>query len=156
MDQVSSTILYNQDQRSVIMICVMVFAFFQGLAFYFLFSLPGGAWVCLGVLLFVGLFFNKLTVKVSDESIYLAFGIGIIHRKINLRTIKKVEVVQNQWWYGYGIRYTPHGWLWNIQGLDAIELTYGNGKCFRIGTGDAENLLMVLQRHIELHSEEIK
>ena len=153
MSEDLSTIIYHKDQISVIMMCIIVFAFFQGLAFYFLFSLPEGAWICLSIALLVGLFFHKLTVKVSNDYLYLAFGIGIIHRKINLQSIEKVEAVQNRWWYGYGIRYTPHGWLWNIQGLDAVELTYTNGKCFRVGTGDVDTLLMVLQKQVMFNNE---
>ena len=153
MNQNELTPLYQKEQKSIMMTCIMVFIFLQGWAFYFLFSLPEGLWICLGVVLFLALFFNKLTVRVSNESIYLAFGIGLIHRRISLESIAKVDAVRNKWWYGYGIRYTPHGWLWNIQGLEAIEITYTNGKCFRIGTDDPENLLKVLQKKRSCHLE---
>ena len=56
-----------------------------------------------------------------------------------------VEQGRNSWWYGWGIRLTPHGWMWNISGLDAVELTYRNGKKFRIGTDELEMLLGVLK-----------
>ena len=37
-------------------------------------------------------------------------------------------------------------WLvWNISGLDAIELTYHDGKKFRIGTDEPEALLEALK-----------
>jgi hypothetical protein len=34
--------------------------------------------------------------------------------------------------------------LWNIYGLDAVELTYLNGKRFRIGSDDAKQLLTAI------------
>jgi len=37
-------------------------------------------------------------------------------------------------------------WLvWNISGLDAVELTYCDGKKFRIGTDEPEALLEALK-----------
>jgi len=44
----------------------------------------------------------------------------------------------------YHRRQTPHGWMWNISGLDAVEIEYRDGKCFRIGTGDPQELLAAL------------
>ena len=35
--------------------------------------------------------------------------------------------------------------VWNISGLDAVELTYHNGKKFRIGTDEPEALLEALK-----------
>jgi len=29
---------------------------------------------------------------------------------------------------------TPHGWLYNVSGLDAVEVTTKSGKKYRIGT----------------------
>ena len=48
-------------------------------------------------------------------------------------------------YFGFGIRLTQHGWMWNISGLDAVELTYHNGKKFRIGTDEPEALLEALK-----------
>ena len=78
--------------------------------------------------------FYGLKVVVSSEKIFLSFGIGLINRKINLNEIKSTIIVNNKWWYGLGIRRTPHGWLWNIGGLKAVEIEYVSGKKFRIGT----------------------
>ncbi len=50
----------------------------------------------------------------------------------------------NRWYYGWGIRLTPQGWLWNVAGLDAVELTFSNGKKFRIGTDEPGKLLEAL------------
>ena len=40
--------------------------------------------------------------------------------------------------------------MWNISGLDAVELTYTNGKKFRIGTDQPQALLGVLRHPQDL------
>ena len=54
-------------------------------------------------------------------------------------------IVAALFWGLTGIKWTPHGWMWNISGLDAIELTYHDGKKFRIGTDEPEALLEALK-----------
>ena len=92
----------------------------------------------------VGLVFMSLSVSVSDSSVGLSFGIGLIRREIPLERIEAAEPVRNPWWYGFGIRRTPRGWMWNVQGLSAVELTYTDGGRFRIGTSDPEGLTQAI------------
>jgi len=53
--------------------------------------------------------------------------------------------VRNKWWYGLGIRLTPHGWLYNVSGLDAIEIVRRSGKTFRVGTDEPKALAAALR-----------
>jgi len=92
--------------------------------------------------------FHGLRVTVDSRDIQLRFGIGIIRKRIPLESIASARMVRNKWWYGFGIRLTPHGWLWNQHGLDAIELCYQNGKFFRIGTDDSQALFAHLMERI--------
>ncbi|MCH2112480.1 MAG: hypothetical protein MK213_06445 [Planctomycetes bacterium] len=92
--------------------------------------------------------FHGLRVTVDSKDIQLRFGIGIIGKRIPLESIAAARMVRNKWWYGFGIRLTPHGWLWNQHGLDAIELCYQNDKTFRIGTDDAPALFAYLMERI--------
>jgi len=85
--------------------------------------------------------FSTLNVTVADGSVQCRFGVGLIWRRIRLADVQRVEAVRNKWYYGWGIRLTPHGWLWNVSGLDAVELTFTNGRKFRIGTDDPDGLL---------------
>ena len=103
------------------------------------------AWVFTIILLIVAALFWGLTVEVNKDVVRLYFGFGIIHRSILREHIVMVTQVRNRWWWGFGIRWTPHGWMWNISGLDAVELTYHNGKKFRIGTDEPEALLEALK-----------
>ena len=102
-------------------------------------------WIFTIILLIVAALFWGLTVEVNKDVVRLYFGFGIIHRSILREHIVMVTQVRNRWWWGFGIRWTPHGWMWNISGLDAVELTYHNGKKFRIGTDEPEALLEALK-----------
>ena len=64
----------------------------------------------------------------------------MIRRAIRLFDIAEARAVRNRWWYGWGIRLTPHGWMFNISGLDAVEIEYTNGRKFRIGTDEPNEL----------------
>lgn len=101
--------------------------------------------VVIPVLALVFLLFINLTVTVDSEVVRLSFGIGLIRKKFPLAEIKSVKPVRNSWWYGWGIRWTPHGWLFNVSGLDAVELELKNGRCYRIGTDQPGQLAGAIQ-----------
>ncbi len=88
--------------------------------------------------------FSRLEVTVSAGDLTAAFGFGRPHRTIPLADIVKAGRVRNHWYYGFGIRATPGGWMYNVWGLDAVELELKSGKNVRIGTDDPDNLLAVL------------
>lgn len=84
--------------------------------------------------------FASLTVIVSDQVIQIRFGIGAIRKDFPLKDIKTYQVVKNPWYYGWGIRYTPRGWLFRVSGRIAIEVEMKGGKLYRIGTDDPQRL----------------
>lgn len=92
--------------------------------------------------------FYSLTVEINQQTVVVKFGPGLIRKSILLADIKSCEIVRNKWWYGWGIRLTPHGWMFNISGLDAVEILRKNGKKFRIGTNDTRNLAEAINRKI--------
>ena len=74
----------------------------------------------------------------DDETVYrdrvsCHFGRGIVHRSIALADLASVSLVRNSWLAGWGVRLTPTGWMWNVSGLDAVELVFVDGRRFRIG-----------------------
>jgi hypothetical protein len=89
--------------------------------------------------------FGWLSVTVDEETVTARFGMGLIRKKIPLRDIKSAERVRNQWWYGWGIRMGPSGWIYSVSGLDAVEIELRDGSCFRIGTDDPEELLSAIR-----------
>ena len=90
--------------------------------------------------------FYSLTVEINETKLIVKFGFGVINKKFILKDIESCHIVKNHWYYGWGIHWTPHGWLYNISGFDAVEIKMKNGKTYRIGTDEPKNL----ERAIEL------
>jgi len=88
---------------------------------------------------------GSLTVEVGGEELRHYFGPGFWKKSYLLSDIESVKQVRNSWLFGWGIRLTPHGWLYNVSGLDAVEINLRSGRKFRIGTDDPANLLTALQ-----------
>ncbi len=87
------------------------------------------------------LLFFQMKTSVDNEQIRISYGIGLIKKAIAIKNIERIEIVRNKWYYGLGIRMIKNGWLYNIQGLDAIELKLKNSKSIiRIGTADSKKL----------------
>ncbi len=89
--------------------------------------------ICLGL-------FATLTVEIDEETLGIRFGPGVIRKRFPLKDIESCQVVTNHWYYGWGIRLTPHGGLYNVSGFNAVELQIKGGKKYRIGTDDPEGL----------------
>jgi hypothetical protein len=108
---------------------------------------PGAA-VAIGALLIIlaaaGILFSRLTVTVDAEAVQAAFGWGWPRRSIEIGDITAVRQVRNKWYYGWGLRKVPSGWMYNVWGLDAVELDLTSGKKFRIGTDEPAELLGML------------
>ena len=60
--------------------------------------------------------------------------------------IRDAKAVKNRWYYGWGIRLSPHGWLFNVSGFDAVELEMANGVKYRIGTDEPDKLLAAIEQ----------
>ena len=92
--------------------------------------------------------FSTLTVIVRDQTLEVCFGFGLIHRRIPLNRIREVQVVRTPWYYGWGIRLTPTGWLWNVSGLDGVEVQFDDGTRFRLGSDEPNQLAEALRREL--------
>lgn len=88
--------------------------------------------------------FSRLRVTVSEEAVDLAFGLGWPSKRITITDVTGVEPVRNKWFWGWGVRRAPSGWMWNVWGLDAVEVELRSGKSFRIGTDDQQGLYAAL------------
>jgi hypothetical protein len=97
--------------------------------------------------------FYALSVEIKDNKLIIYFGIGLIRKSILLSEIQQARAVQNPWYAGWGIRLIPgQGWLWNVSGIDAVELTMKNGDRFRIGTDEPEKLVTAIEAVIPIKS----
>ena len=95
----------------------------------------------LGIMIVVLAIMSRLKVSVSKDMLMIRFGpVELIKKEWPLREIVSVVPVKNPWYYGYGLRYTPHGPLYNVSGSGAVEILLVSGKTFRIGTDEPEAL----------------
>jgi len=88
--------------------------------------------------------FSSLTVEITPTRLIWFFGPGLLRKSIEREAIMGVTPVRNPWWYGWGIHLTPRGWLYNVGGLDAVELALSNGRTLRIGSDEAAALARAL------------
>ena len=138
---------YQHTQLGTVMVLTLVLGaiFFAAMAY----TLPTpGRWGLLagGVLLiFVAWLFSSLTISVSDSELQWRFGPGLFSYRMALADIAGVSIVRNSALSGFGIRMRPGFRLYNVSGLDAVELRLKNGDIRRIGTDDARGLAAALR-----------
>lgn len=97
--------------------------------------------------------FSSLTIEIRDGKLRSYFGPGLPAKKVDLHDVESVHVVENPWYFGWGIRVTPEGMLYNVSGLQAVEIKMKNGRRFRLGTDEPEVLRgAILNAITEVHS----
>jgi hypothetical protein len=111
------------------------------------------AWIVLGILLVSLILFATLTVTITGDVLQIRFGPGIIRKSIPLREIESCGVVHNPWYYGWGIRYTPQGWLFRVSGLHGVEVRLRSGRKYYIGTDVPEELERAIRQAIGMTAE---
>jgi hypothetical protein len=87
---------------------------------------------------------SRLTVEVDEHAVHVAFRFGWPRRTIRREEIVAVAPVRVRWYHGWGIRKVRNGWMYNVSGFDAIELSLVDGASFWIGTDDPDGLLAAL------------
>jgi hypothetical protein len=97
-----------------------------------------------GVLAVLGLLFSSLTIEVTESGLVWFFGPGVLRQRIARSEITKAAPARNKWWWGWGVHLTPRGWLYNVQGLEAVEIMRKNGRLFRLGTDEPQALASAL------------
>ncbi|NPE30088.1 hypothetical protein HNV12_19470 [Methanococcoides sp. SA1] len=86
--------------------------------------------------------FMTLKVMIDENYLRIKFGYGLFRKSFPLTETVSARAVRNHWYYGWGIRL----WLWpkmlifNVSGLDAVEIRMVNGKIYRIGTDEPKEL----------------
>ena len=91
-----------------------------------------------------GFAFSSLTIEIDADALRWSFGLGVWRNRIALGEIASATPVRNPWWYGFGIHRTPRGWLYNVAGLDAVEICLRNGRMLRLGTDEPGELTKAL------------
>lgn len=97
------------------------------------------------VLVLLLILFGTLTVDISGGCILVFFGPGLIRKSFPVESVKQAEIVRNRWIYGWGVRRFPNCWIYNVSGLSAVEIELDDGRRYRIGTGEPEELLKAIK-----------
>jgi hypothetical protein len=105
-----------------------------------------GSLAVLSLLLTCLLTFTALTIEINETSLIWYYNFGLIYKKVPLADIAQTVPVRNPWYYGWGIHLTPHGWLYNVSGSQAVEIMLKNGTSFRLGSDEPEALVDALAR----------
>ena len=110
--------------------------------------IPEAPWPLLlvigSVLAGAGWVFSVLTIQVTPAELKWHFGPGVYRMYCPRTDIARAEVVRNKWWYGCGVHQSPRGWLYNVGGLDAVEVTLKDGTSFRLGSDEPDALASAL------------
>jgi hypothetical protein len=113
----------------------------------------GGILVFLAItFLFSILTFYKLTISIDINSLSFKLGVGLVSKKLKVTDIKSCRPVKNSWLYGIGIKLIPGGWLYNVSGLEAIELSFKNRNSkIRIGTNQPEEIANLINKLVKTY-----
>ena len=106
-------------------------------------TLAAAPWLVVALfgLLALGLLtYATLTIDVDDDRILARFGIGLIRRAIPVADITRCEIVRTPVWWGWGLHWTPSGWLYNVSGRAAVRLELKGQRPLMIGSDDTERL----------------
>lgn len=146
---------YNKSQTGwlilVIMVPIIVFLFITYLNQWGNNPIPLIPYLSIsGILVLVVLLFYKLTIRIDGRKIEAIYGIGLIKFTIRIDVLNSVKTLRTPWWYGWGIRFTPKGRLYNIHGSKAVRLEYrreGKSKSIMLGTPEPEKLKDIIEKH---------
>lgn len=101
---------------------------------------------CLPLIVIIALY-SSLTVRVCSGKLIWYFGPGLHKQVCSLSQIEHADIVNNKWWYGFGIRYLPNEKLYNVSGLHAVRLKLSDGRTIRLGTDEPEELKQVITKY---------
>ena len=94
----------------------------------------------------IGALFSSLTVRVTEKSMAWWFGLPAIGRRVDLQHIASVRAIRTNVFEGWGIHLTWHGWVWNVAGFNAVQITLTSGTRFAVGTPEPDKLIAAIER----------
>lgn len=87
-----------------------------------------------------------LTVRVTDRAVAWWFGFPVIGRRVALGDIASAVAIKTNLFEGWGIHLTWHGWLWNVSGFNAVQITLRSGTRFAVGTAEPQAVIDAVAR----------
>ena len=94
--------------------------------------------------------FYQMKIELEGKWLTITFGIGWIKKSIDLNEIESTTIVKNPWYYGLGIKIIRNGMLYNVHGLQAVEMKYRHSsKVVRVGAPDNCKLKNAIDKAIK-------
>jgi hypothetical protein len=114
-------------------------------------SLPPGdariiAGVVLVVLVITAVVFSTLNVRIAGDTLAWRFGPGLVRFSLPLAQIASVAPGRSSWLAGIGIHWVGSGWVYNVSGRDAVEITKRDGGKLWIGTPEPAVLAAAIEQ----------
>jgi hypothetical protein len=149
---------YRHTQFAWVLVVILVLGLVVGIGLPVF--LPQGAmrapwwtpWLLVAVLAAGLLLFGWLTVEVDTSEIRLRFGVGAFRRTVRVDDVRSCDRVQTRLRWGWGIRWTPAGWLYNVAGREAVRLDLLRERPVIIGSDDADALKAAIDARIGAHA----
>lgn len=111
-------------------------------------AFPPALWLAAPLVLGMVAAFGSLTIAIDHECLRWHFGPGVWRKRLLLEEIAEVTITRTRAWEGWGIRWTPRGWLYNVAGLDAVLVRRRDGKAVLLGSDEAGRLAAALERAV--------
>src|SRR6266540_3529495 len=89
--------------------------------------------------------FGWVVVEVDDDTIDVRFGVGLVGRRFDVADVRGCERIRTRVWWGWGLHWTPSGWLYNVSGRDAVRLELASQRAVMIGSDDAQGLVRAVE-----------
>lgn len=140
---------YHHTQRGTVMLTAFLAGAVVVAVIAFGNPAPAARWLLAALAiasLVVAWLFSSLTVDVQENELRWYFGPGLWRYRLALADIDGVAVVRNSWMNGFGIRMRPGFRLYNVSGLDAVELHLKSGEVRRVGTDDPQGLATAIKQ----------
>lgn len=103
------------------------------------------------------LFTYRIVIEIDENQISFKFGIGLLKRTYQINELTSCSSVRCSLLNGFGIRKIANGWLYNISGLNAIELRFNDKKSIiRIGTNNSDEIVNLVSNFIKQHQDTTK
>jgi hypothetical protein len=108
------------------------------------------------IMLFLLLFFYQIVIEIDQTYISFKMGIGLFHKKYRIDNLDDCQPIVNSFITGIGIRPVSKGWLYNVSGYSAIELTFKDSeKVVRIGTNKPDEIAEIVSGFLNKKIEPI-
>jgi len=108
-------------------------------------------WLIYGLFAIIALtvaLFAALTVEVNATEIRVKFGVGLVGKTIAVADVVRCERLRTRIWWGWGLHWTPSGWLYNVGGRDAVRVILVHERPVIIGSDEAERLKAAIDARI--------